>query len=169
MKKNIWVTVIFSALTMGSIAPAQSQDISFRKITDMQSFEKSLLRTEIENGQYKPNNSLSFRDINIDGINSAYGDQNDLNLFVMLVIKDVCPTCATTSSGSTVRVSYGNSSSNGKDTYVLNSDDYELTYRIEKNCEELLDSHKRRRGGKDILIVDDNDDDDKIALCFDRK
>ncbi len=164
MKIIVRFAVLISALAIGDIASAQ--DFSFSEIDRMTSYEKDFLRMAIEQGEFVPNSSSSYQDIELEGI--EYGNQDDIELFIIAIIKGVCPACATTSSGSTVRVKYGNSSSSGKNAYVINSDDYYIANNIEESCEELLDDHRYERGGKDIVIVDNNDDDDKIALCFDR-
>lgn len=164
MRKIAWIPVLLLTSVIGGIADAQ--DLSFREIDRMESYEKDFLKTAIEQGKIQRKNADSFRDINLDGI--EYGNEDDLQLFIMLIIQDVCSACSTTSSGSTVRVSYGESSGSGNQAYSLNSsDDYEAG-EIEDRCENLLDDHDHERDGKDILIVDGDNEDEKIALCFDR-
>ena len=163
MRIFLCISGLISNLMVGSIASAQ--DFSFRNFSNQSSYNKDFLRSALEQGQLRRDNAGSYRDIDLDGI--QYGNQDDIELFILFVINDVCPTCSTTSSGSTVRVKYGNTAG-GTSTYVLNAYDYYRAEEIEDDCEELLNDHSYDRDGKDILIVDNNDGDDKIALCFDR-
>lgn len=164
MKSFLWFSAVVAAIAIGNQATAQ--EFSFRSIDRMANYEKDLLKVAIEQGQITRTNAAAYRDIDLDGI--EYGGEDDIALFIALIVQDVCPTCSTTSSGSTVRVSYGGSSGDGKDAYVLNASDYYAADAVEENCNELLSDHAYERDGKDIVIVDNNDDDDKIALCFDR-
>ena len=164
MKLVTGTLILLSSMLMGKTVSAE--DISFRDFSNMRNFEKDLTKRALEDGLLASNSSLESIELDLDGI--TRGSKEDIELFIRLLINDICPTCSTTSSGSTVKVKYGRSSSGGKRAYVLNSDDYNDARYIESKCRDLLYYHRSELDGKDILIVDNNDDEDKIALCFNR-
>ena len=92
-----------------------------------------------------------------------YNDVFERERKLMQLIETVCPNCSTTSSGSTVKVTYSTSSgSQSTDaTRIYTYDNSNAEYVVEY-CERLLDDYY---DADDIAIYDDNEDK-LLAICY---
>lgn len=104
-------------------------------------------------------NGVDF-DTNLIGFMNADSIRDSL----LHTIAVVCPECRTTSTGSTVRVSFGSSSTREKDVRKIEEDDDSRAEDVAQLCEELVDDYGN--DDKDVHILDAAGDD-TLVICFD--
>ncbi len=82
---------------------------------------------------------------------------------IAAMLRSVCPYCSTTSTGSSVRVSYSSNGREDREVKKIETDDNYEARQIAEKCEDLVD---RQGDNKDIHILD-HLGKDTLAICFD--